>query len=249
MAILGDKISTQFIRTFGLPKWLETRGLEGWLEIATEDLELSAKQRIAKEIESHYAEAVSAHIVAGELELSARGQALAELGDPRDAARDFCKTYLTSSDVKWLRSMEKMAAQRFFSFQTVPLVSIDLLPLAGLALFVNPPHSSPSWRIVALFLLSIFGGFRLIPRLLFLRMLPRKTFVKGIALSGLAGSITVLLAYALSIFLKHRPEFCVTLCFYLNGFLFRRAHEVWRKLRKTTTEHSDGVLPDTIPSP
>jgi hypothetical protein len=180
MAILGYKKSAQSIRSFGLAEWLETRGFAGWLEIATDGLEAPARQRVAKEIGTHYAESVSAHMVAGLAQLSAQSTALAELGDPEVAARNFKKSHLTESDVKSMKWMERMSAKPLFSFRMLPL---DLLPLAGLALLCSRSHRTLLLWLLAIYLLVEYVGFRLIPRLLYAKRLPRTSFLKGLALS------------------------------------------------------------------
>src|ERR1700722_7748915 len=124
MAILG-------YNKFDLAKWLETRGLAGWLEIATQDLQAPDKQRIAHEIEAHYAEAVSTHMEAGEPELSAQVKALADLGDPRVAARNFNESHLTEPQAKSMQWMGRRAAQPLFCFQ---MLLWDILPLGGFLL-------------------------------------------------------------------------------------------------------------------
>src|SRR5579863_7417708 len=100
MAILGYKNNTVFIRDFGLTEWLKTRGLAGWLEIATDGLEAPARQRIANQIGCHYAEAIHLHLAEGEPECSAQSTALAELGDPQKAALNFRKSHLTEYEAR-----------------------------------------------------------------------------------------------------------------------------------------------------
>jgi hypothetical protein len=138
MAILGYKKSTQFIRTFGMAEWLKTRGLAGWLEIATDGLEAPAKQRIANEIGAHFDEAVSAHLAAGESESSSRATALAELGDPQAAALSFNKSHLTEFEAKSMKWIEWTAAKPLFTFRSLKLDSMVLLGFA-LLIFRFPP--------------------------------------------------------------------------------------------------------------
>src|SRR5580658_3727668 len=136
MAILGYKNNNRAkpIRAFGITEWLETRGLAGWLEIATDGLEASARQRIANEIGVHYAEAVSAHQATGETEHSAQATALAELGDPQEAALNFQKSHLTEFEAKSLNWMERTAGKPLFSFRALPL---DVIPLVGFVLLFS----------------------------------------------------------------------------------------------------------------
>ncbi len=81
--------------------------LQDWLEVATGDLVASAEKRIRLEIETHYAEATADHMVGGCPESVARARALAELGDPRTAARRFRKRHLT----KWEAEKVEKALQ------------------------------------------------------------------------------------------------------------------------------------------
>src|SRR5580658_2613790 len=146
MAVLGyDK--------FNLAKWLETRGLAGWLEIATDGLEAPARQRIANEIGVHYAEAVNAHLAAGDAELAAQSTALAELGDPQKAAVNFQKSNLTDSQAKSMQWMERTATKPLFSVRMLPL---DLIPLAGLVFVWLPLRQIFSSRLLAVGVLMAY---------------------------------------------------------------------------------------------
>lgn len=81
--------------------------LSEWLEVATRKLENTAKERIRKEIEAHYAEAVQTHREEGSTEIAAQAAALEELGDARTAGRRFRREHLTQGEVKKLYSLEK----------------------------------------------------------------------------------------------------------------------------------------------
>jgi len=77
---------------------LRIRGLYHWLEIATEKIASPAKERIRSEIEAHYAEAMAAHAAEGQSETDAKAAALADLGDPKAAARRLRKRHLVESE-------------------------------------------------------------------------------------------------------------------------------------------------------
>jgi hypothetical protein len=243
MAILGYKNSRQYIRGFGLAEWLATRSLEGWLELATDGLEVPARQRVANEIGAHYAESVSAHLAAGEPELSAQATALAELGDPQEAALNFQKSHLTKSEAKSLERIEKLAAKPLFSFRTLPL---DIIPLAGFALLFS--HVNPNSRLLldahffAGFVLVAYAGFRLIPRLLCARTMPRNSFLRKLALCYLVSSVALLVPIALIPYMEH-PSISsagnAAFIFFLYGCAFNPGFRIWNKLRKMGDERND----------
>ncbi|HEV7924924.1 MAG TPA: hypothetical protein VGR14_06190 [Verrucomicrobiae bacterium] len=244
MAILGYKNSKQFVRAFGLAEWLETRGLAGWLEIATDGLEAPARQRIANEIEVHYAEAVGAHLAAGEPELSAQSTALAELGDPQEAAVNFQKRHLTESEAKSLKWMERTATKPLFSFRALPL---DIIPLAAVALFLyhsvqwNSRNELDSHFFAGLALVA-YVGYRLIPRLLASRTMPRNTFRKEIALCYLVTFPAVFLPMWLISCMQDGGilgDINRVLFVYLYGFRFNPGFRVWKKLRKMGDERHE----------
>jgi hypothetical protein len=162
--ILGDKDDHRLLRELGLAGWLNLRSLAGWLEVATDGLEATAKQRIETEIQAHYAEAISDHLAAGDSEDSAGARALTDLGDPRDAARSFRRSHLTESEAKWLRSLRREASLPLYSFQTVRLTLINIFFLVGTVLLAVPGHRSLGGEM-----LIYFVGARLIPRLLHVR--------------------------------------------------------------------------------
>ena len=237
MAILGHNNRLRFIREFGLAEWLNTRGLAGWLEIATDKLDAPAKQRIAREIEVHYAEAVHDHMAAGEAELSAQATAMLELGDPTVAALSFQKSHLTESEAKSIKWMEWAAAKPLFSFWALLL---DGIPLGGVALLLSHLHGNPrdllDFHFFASLVLVSYAGFRLIPRLLCARTLPRTSFIKGLALSIWLTDVALVSCYALFIYTRIHNV-------YVGGFFglylvllhtFRRnsPSRIWNKLRK-----------------
>jgi hypothetical protein len=234
MAILGYNNTAKFIRAFGQEEWLKSRGLEGWLELATDKLEVPARERIAKEIEAHYAEAVNVHLATGESEMSAQAAALAELGDPQEASWNFQRSHLTESEAKWLQSMERAASRPLFSLRMLP---VDVIPIAGLSLLCSNSRGMFYFRLAAtgIPILIAFIGFRLVPRLLWGRTFSHASFLRGLALCyfitfvalvvcGLA--ITAVPAYDSWVLLNG------AFIFYVMGYSHNPGLRIWNKLRK-----------------
>src|SRR5882724_12459074 len=92
----------------------KAESLSDWLKIATRYLTPAGKQRIAEEIEAHYAEAVDTHLKLGEPDQVAKANALAELGDPMVAGEKFRRKHLTEEEAKRLSQAQKRA--RSFRF-------------------------------------------------------------------------------------------------------------------------------------
>jgi len=250
MAVLGYKNSSSSIRNFGLAEWLKTRGLAGWLEIATDGLEAPAKQRIAYEIGSHYAEAVSVHLAESEPECSAQSTALAELGDPQKAALNFRKSHLTEYEAKSMKWMEWTAAKPLFSFWALLL---DVIPLVGAGLLFSYLHGNPrllpDFHYVAGLLLVLYAGFRLIPRLLCARTPRRSTLLRELALCQLTTQASVLPALWLVILIRDHDGFSafnIVFVFYLYGFALNPGFRIWKKLRKMDAGQNDLPPSQTI---
>jgi hypothetical protein len=243
MAILGYKNSSLFIGDFGLPDWLKTRGLAGWLDIATDGLETFAKQRIAYEIGCHYADAVSVHLAEGKPECSAQSTALAELGDPKEAALNFEKSHLTESDAKWMKSIEWVAGKPFLSIWALLL---DGLPLALAVLIFSYPHGQPRLQVssefyAGLFLMS-YAGFRPVPRLLCLMTPRRSSLLRRLALCQSTTQAVVFSAFWLIRFMRDRDAFAAfttIVCLYLYAYACNPGFRVWKKLRRMGNERND----------
>ncbi len=247
MAILG-------YNKLDLAKWLEKRRLAGWLEIATDDLEPLAIQRIAHEIETHYAEAVSAHVATGQPEVSAQDTALAELGDPRVAAANFKKTYLTASEAEWMQAWERIAAKPLYLSS---MLRWDLMPVAALALLFPHPRWIINCRLLALVVLMAYSVFRLIPRLLCSRILPRSNFRRALALSSSLPLLFLGLYFALFIY-AHRDVtrgffdvfdiFLAAYLFYFWSFSRNPGWRIWNKLCNpvSTAQAENGTPPNPI---
>ncbi len=101
--------------------------LSSWLAVATANLEPSSRLRISEEIESHYSQAVAAHLFNDESEAFAKTSALSELGDPRQAARRFQKSHLTVRESEWINRREASARNRFFRGALLALLTFNVI--------------------------------------------------------------------------------------------------------------------------
>jgi hypothetical protein len=79
--------------------------LAAWLVLATFGLVAPARERIKREIEAHFADAVATHISKGLSQEAAEARALEELGEIRSAAKGFQKKHLTEDEEKWLQGL------------------------------------------------------------------------------------------------------------------------------------------------
>jgi|SRR5579872_2067424 len=127
-----------------------------WLEIATKKLAPPARARVKLEIEAHYAEAVAAHRAAGSLEYASQAEALAELGDAKEAARNFQKRHLTAREFKAVEGMLKSA--RMFSDLLGGYFFFAMLSFSEL---LQPAHGSQLYRFALPF--AYFWFFAALP--------------------------------------------------------------------------------------
>lgn len=156
---------------------------EWWLNIATEGLAATGKERITREIELHYAEATEAHLAQGESESAARFAALADLGEPDKAARKFRRSHLTEKEVTHLAKLRKETGKvsvllfaylsavflllfaRFENLQT-PHVVFDAMLFVAFFFptisFMNSRRPVIKARLRELLLLECFGGIAFI---------------------------------------------------------------------------------------
>jgi hypothetical protein len=244
MAILGYNNRTLIIRQFGLDGWLKTRGLAGWLEIATDRLDTPAKQRIAREIEIHYADAVNDHMAAGEPEVSAKMTALKELGDPQVAAANFQKSHLTVFEAKSMGRMERTAAKPFFSGWAV---LFDGMPIAGTPFLFSYAHQNTlrlDFHFLAGLLLLSYTGFRLIPRLLFVRTPQSPALLRELALCNfLTQAVVVPFFWLVPFPLTQNHDgfqiFDTIFVFYVYGYALNPGLRIWKKLRKMDVKRNE----------
>jgi hypothetical protein len=240
MAILGYNDRTQLIRTSGLAEWLETRGLEGWLEIATDGLEAPARQRIANEIGAHYSEAVSGHLAEGESDPDAQAIALAELGDPTQAALNFKKSYLTENEAKALKWMEGTATKPFFSFR---MLLLDSIPLTGFVLlFLHLTQNSwllHAFHVFCGLMLLAYAGFRLIPRLVFIRILKRNSFQTKLVLSYSITTVAFAFIISLLFWSKDHNALLPAWFGFYYGYVQNPGLRIYKKLHKKAHEQNE----------
>lgn len=232
MAILGYKKSAA-VRENELAQFLKARGLAGWLELATEGLESTAKCRIAHEIEAHCTEAIADHIAAGQSAQTAQSTALLELGNPLAAAENFQRTYLTVFEARSTWFMEWAASKPFLSFWVLLL---DVAPVFAVVFFSVYFHQSFRLRLLALTILVVYLGWRLIPRLLCSRTLPRYALIKRLAFLRFLANIAFTICYSLFMYTIHHDIFSgvflgLNLLLALNGGM-RSPLRIWNKVRK-----------------
>lgn len=227
MGILGYKKSAA-VREHELAQFLKARGLAGWLELATEGLESTAKRRIAHEIETHYTEAVADHMAAGQSTQAAQSTALSELGDPDVAAENFQRTYLTVSEAKALWLMEWAASKPFLSFWFLPLNVVPVFVAIFISVYY---HQNYSLRFLALTVLVEYLCRRLIPRLLYWRTLSRYALLKQLAFVHFLWAVASTLCFTLFVYTITPHVVATVIC----GLFWLRSNTslwVWKKVRK-----------------
>ena len=118
--------------------------LAEWLEIATDGIASSGRERITREIETHFEEAVESHLAKGEPQEIAQASALAELGNAKAAWRRFRKRHLTKLEESRLEEFQHHAGSKLwliiFIFMSFPIEATLLkkLPLTYALLFCIP---------------------------------------------------------------------------------------------------------------
>jgi len=236
MSILGNKsgkMGKSYVAT-GLEGWLKTRGLAGWLEIATDDLAQSANERITREIEPHFADSVEVHLKEGKSDEAARAAALAQLGDPTKAAADFRKKHLTEDEDKLLQSLARRAAKPLLS--PIPLLC-DALVLIGLVFLVSFLRK---WHLSWVFVfppLVAFSGYRLIPRWLFVRIPAGASYFRWLALSNILINVGFALSLSVAVYSVQNDLSAAFLGLWMGCTTLLspglRDWKIWRKLRKS----------------
>lgn len=81
--------------------------LDVWLGVATAGLTADSEARVRAEISAHYQDALDAAREAGRSEAEAARAAVAGLGDPEAARKQFRKAYLWQGDVDRLKALER----------------------------------------------------------------------------------------------------------------------------------------------
>jgi hypothetical protein len=204
----------------------ESRKLAEWLEIATKGIAVSGKERITREIEVHYAEAVESHIAKGEPEPVAQANALGDLGDPMVAGKSFRKKHLTEKEATVVQRLQNESGSvrwLLFDFLFAPFLLLIIHPVVD-----HSPLPVPAWNWVCLIV-----TFAILPIIRF--RVARRADGKPI--------LTVLLAISL----LQSIGFCILfLLFFKNSsppaaswlmlpiFVFKQRHlpGAWKKIRK-----------------
>jgi hypothetical protein len=101
--------------------------VDHWLSVATRKLCSTSKERIRREIEEHYFEAIDAAKSQGSGEAAARRRAIESLGDPRSAARSFRRHHLTKFQAGFVRGLgEKRSIHRFYLWGIVMILFLAM---------------------------------------------------------------------------------------------------------------------------
>jgi uncharacterized membrane protein len=118
--------------------------LSEWLEIATRGLAVPGKERITREIEAHYAEAVQACRAQGEPSQTveagviAESRVIEELGDPDIAAKHFREIHLTEKEAENIANLRNGAGKT--SMLLLWYVSPVILLCTALLIGYPKPH-------------------------------------------------------------------------------------------------------------
>jgi len=129
------------------------QSLAEWLEIATADLCVAAKERIRLEIEAHFADSMEIHQANSCSEADAQTAALAELGDASAAAKRFRNRHLTEKEAKRVVQMLKCAGGSDWLLISYSLYGLFYFYFFEVLKWYQAPLVFP---IVALFLCLVF---------------------------------------------------------------------------------------------
>ena len=213
------------------------RDLPEWLEIATKNLAVPAKERIRAEIDEHYTETVTSHLAEGMSESDAKISALAELGDARKAAKRFRKIHMTKFDSAQVKFIVNLAKSRLV------LVSGYFVWLMWFLMCfwgVLDGPSNTAYLIVGFFLLVIMPTARFITvRCKSIRFLFIIDIIALIFLGSSIIYITNMFGGFASDFRRHlyfAVVGVVTICLFLNPL------RTWLKLRHIPNIHDEVPL-------
>jgi hypothetical protein len=212
--------------------------LAEWLEIATDGIAAAGKERITREIEAHFAEAVKAHLAQGESGPVAQINALDELGDAKTAQRNFRKRHLTREEEKRLVTLMGMARSKFVLATNLIIGLVESIDLA-----------CTNSKGGLLFCVPIFLGFIAFPIYAFCKLRrPGNAFqlssmlaIQFFAVSPALGVIlysTGLNANRLLNIGYWMPLICVLLVWFAFGIL---AFQTWRKIRRNEKNPAIGI--------
>ncbi len=128
--------------------------LDSWLNQATRRLSSDSAAQVRTEIREHYESAREGAIEAGASADDSDRSALAALGDPKAANRQYRKVLLTSSEARMLRNAKResraVCSRQWlkWSFRAMPVAAL----LAGVALF-RGGETGLAWAVILIGLL------------------------------------------------------------------------------------------------
>lgn len=176
--------------------------LDQWLQIATERLSPGAKERIALEIQAHFADAVENLVSQGLAQSEAQAQALTDLGDASAAGRRFSRSHLTEADVERIeRLVSSYRRWGRYSWMTGLLLAMCLLGCVGFCYAVVSRNSflgilaigaipTGAFQIVCGYVACRHDLVSRVETLLALELLHSPLFVVLVGIAGLACSRT-----------------------------------------------------------
>ena len=217
--------------------------LTAWLVLATFGIVAPARDRIKREIEAHFADAVAAHVAKGLSQDEAETRALQELGDIHSAAKAFQKKHLTSQDVEWLHGLWKAERRRKYLLRVrfIWCLLSSILLTTCLFLWSGEPYARsarvlliPLWFLVGISLYSLLSFSRLMKNGFKGPEFWRKLLALGVMSELSVGmSISSLILFQLSIRLPPALLYWglpVCFLFSLSLLSFSKSFYVWRKL-------------------
>jgi len=90
------------------PRTASQTNLHDWLDVATKGLTEHSKERVDREVTSHYRDAIEAERRDGRSKREAQAIALASLGDPKAARKLYRREFVTAWDVDQLKPPPKI---------------------------------------------------------------------------------------------------------------------------------------------
>jgi hypothetical protein len=126
---LDEKFAKLTVALVGLDKMWQLESIEGWLQKATRDLCVEARERIAAEVTAHYEDAVAAGIGRGLHARMAHVCAMDDLGPPGKAQWKYQFAYLTQYEADALAKgkpiLQRPLEKWFNCFSIVILVLVN----------------------------------------------------------------------------------------------------------------------------
>lgn len=151
------------------------QALEQWLSVATRGLCDSAADRVRAEIGEHYASALELAGTAGVDPLDAERRAVAALGSPKIANRQYRRVLLTEGEANLLRSLTSWWASWGWLLMGIPLLLVAVALRSSAMIYVPA-------------MLLIEGVFRTIP----FRSIRAGSIVRGVRWGVLTIGLTMM---------------------------------------------------------